>query len=89
MRCVDLRLAALAAPLFALLLASCGGNSSETTITGGGVNGGSGGTVVSVDTPTGPNTTEIVVDSGPASGFSLGAANIPYVTVTVCAPGSA
>ncbi|WP_372528485.1 DUF3443 family protein, partial [Piscinibacter sp.] len=30
----------------------------------------------------------MVVDTGPDSGFSLGAANIPYVTVTVCSPGS-
>jgi hypothetical protein len=39
--------------------------------------------------PQGDNTTEIVVDSGPVSGFALGAANLPYVTVKVCAPGSA
>ncbi len=82
MHCADRCLAALAASALALLLAGCGGNSSETTITGGGPS------VVTLDTPTGPNTTEIVVDSGPA-GFSVGAANIPYVTVTVCAPGSA
>ena len=81
MRCADRLLAALAASLFAVLIAGCGGNSTETTVTGGGPS------VVSLDTPIGPNTTEIVVDSGP-SGFSLGAANIPYVTVTVCAPGS-
>jgi len=40
-------------------------------------------------TPTGPNTTEIVVDQGPAGGFALGVTNLPYVTVTVCSPGSA
>jgi hypothetical protein len=88
MRCADRCLAALVASTLVGLLAGCGGSSSVTTISGGGINGG-GGTVVSLDTPTGPNTTEIVVDSGPASGFSLGAANIPYVTVTVCEPGSA
>ena len=87
MRCADPFLPALAAAALALLLAGCGGgNSSVTTITGGGLTGG---TTVRIDTPTGPNTTEVVVDSGPASGFSLGAANIPYVTVTVCEPGSA
>jgi hypothetical protein len=69
-------------------LVACGGNSTETTITGGGLSGGATGPVVSADAPTGPNTTEIVVDTGPASGFALGAANIPYVTVTVCTPGS-
>ncbi len=82
MRCADRRLAALVAPLLALWLAGCGGSSTETTVTGGPG-------PVSLDTPTGSNTTEIVVDTGPASGFSLGVANVPYVTVTVCAPGSA
>lgn len=38
--------------------------------------------------PTGPNTTEIVVDGGPPGGFVLGVTNVPYVTVTVCQPGS-
>ena len=71
-----------------LALAGCGGNSTETTITGGGLSGSPNGPVVSLDPPTGPNTTEVVVDTGPASGFALGAANIPYVTVTVCTPGS-
>lgn len=40
------------------------------------------------DTPTGPNTTEIVVDSGPPNGFALGVTNVPYVSVKVCAPGT-
>ncbi len=38
-------------------------------------------------TPTGPNTTEIVVDRGPVR-FGLGVTNVPYVTVTVCRPGA-
>ncbi len=79
----------LVAASSALWLAACGGNSTETRIIGGGLNGGSPGLVVTADTPTGPNTTEIVVDTGPDSGFALGAANIPYVTVTLCTPGSA
>lgn len=41
------------------------------------------------DMPTGSNTTEIVVDAGPAGAFALGVTNVPYVTVTVCSPGSA
>jgi hypothetical protein len=74
--------------LFAAMLTSCGGTSSETTLIGsGGPNGNGAGTVV-LDSPTGPNTTEVVIDSGPGGGFSLGAANIPYVSVTVCEPGS-
>ncbi|MEP7139403.1 MAG: DUF3443 family protein [Caldimonas sp.] len=90
MRCAERGFAALAASLLVLAIAGCGGgNSSVTTITGGGVSGGGGGTTVSLDTPVGPNTIDVVVDSGPPSGFSLGAANIPYVTVTVCEPGSA
>ena len=68
------------------LLAACGGGSSSST------------TTICRDasvcvsqevvqaTPTGPNTTEIVVDSGP--GFGLGVTNVPYVTVRVCNPGS-
>ena len=89
MTCASRYAAALAALALVFLQAGCGGgNSSVTTIIGGGTGGGTGGSVVAIDTPTGPNTTEIVVDSGPAQGFSLGAANIPYVTVTVCTPGS-
>jgi hypothetical protein len=38
---------------------------------------------------TDPNVTEIVVDGGPPGGFVLGVTNVPYVTVTVCSPGSA
>jgi len=70
-------------------LASCGGDSTVTTVTGAGSAGAKVGPVVSIAVPTGPNTTEIVVDSGPAAAFSLGVTNIPYVTVTVCSPGSA
>jgi hypothetical protein len=39
--------------------------------------------------PSGSNTTEIVVDVGPAGAFALGVTNVPYVTVTVCSPGAA
>jgi hypothetical protein len=81
-------LAGLAACALALLGACGGGNSSETTLIGSGVAGAQTGAVVVLDQPQGPNTTEIVVDAGPATGFSLGVANLPYVTVKVCAPGS-
>lgn len=91
MSCVERGLAALALlTATGILLAGCGGGTTtETTIIGGGTGSGSGSPVVTLDAPTGPNTTEIVVDAGPAQGFSLGAANIPYVTVTMCVPGSA
>ncbi len=83
-------LAAFAAWGLAALVAGCGGGSSSvTTLSGGGLTGGTGATQVAVTTPVGPNTTEIVVDAGPSTGFSLGAVNLPYVTVTVCTPGSA
>jgi|WetSurMetagenome_2_1015567.scaffolds.fasta_scaffold13434_4 hypothetical protein len=76
-------------PLLLVLLAGCGGgNSTQTSIVGGGLSGGQVGGEVSVDQPVGANTTEIVVDSGPVSGFSYGVTNLPYVSVTVCAPGS-
>jgi Protein of unknown function (DUF3443) len=83
-RCLALLVTAAAA-----VLVACGGGSTSST------------TVICKDpaicvaqqavqsTPSGPNTTEIVVDSGPASAFSLGVTNVPYVTVTVCSPGSA
>jgi hypothetical protein len=95
MRCIERgRVAAArlaAGAIVVAVLASCGGGTStETTISGAGVaGGGTGVTEVDATSPTGPNTTEIVVDAGPSAGFSLGAANVPYVTVTVCAPGSA
>ncbi len=72
----------------AVLLGSCGGeNSSSTTVICRDANVCVAQQVVQ-DTPTGTNTTEIVVDSGPTDAFALGVTNLPYVTVTVCAPGS-
>jgi hypothetical protein len=84
MRSVDgVRLARVLMMGAALLLAACGGgNSTVTTITGGGT-----GLTVSVDQPTGDNTTEVIVDAGPTSGFTS-SVNLPYATVTVCEPGS-
>ncbi len=67
--------------LAAGVVAGCGGNSTETRIIGGAPE-------AVVDQPQGPNTTEIVVDSGPGAGFSLGVVNLPYVSVKVCTPGS-
>lgn len=89
MRCVERALVLLA---LALALAGCGGggNSVETRCVGNceGVTPGVAGPEVAITEPGGSNTTEIVVDNGPAQGFSLGVTNLPYVTVTVCAPGS-
>ena len=85
MRCVERLRAGLA--LLALLLAGCGGgNSSTTTLI---VNGTPTPPVTATaDQPQGPNTTQIVVDAGPGGGFGAPPTNLPYVTVTVCAPGS-
>lgn len=79
----------LAAAVLLLALSGCGGgNSTETHCVGGNGSCQVSGTEVVLSEPSGPNTTEVVVDSGPSSGFSAGVANLPYVTVTVCAPGS-
>lgn len=90
MRCAE-RLAVMLACTLLLALAGCGGgNSVETRCVGAceGITPGQAGPEVNLTTPNGPNTTEIVVDNGPATGFSLGVTNLPYVTLTVCAPGS-
>jgi hypothetical protein len=75
-----------------LFLAACGGGSSDLTGGNGSGSGGGGGG----DTGTGSgqtiatiNNTNVVameVDAGPAGGG--GEINIPYVSVTICAPGS-
>jgi len=83
-----------------LLLAACGGGGGGTSTTTGSSSGGttttssgstttssSGGTTTPVS-----NTTPIVIDAGPAA-LNVGsgaytATNIPYITITVCAPGS-
>ncbi|MGN6530114.1 MAG: DUF3443 family protein [Burkholderiaceae bacterium] len=79
---------AACAGLAAALAACGGGSSSTTTITGPGGDGGTSVAAAHQDTPTGDNTTQIVIDDGPSGAFALGAVNVPYVTVTVCAPGS-
>lgn len=85
---IGARARALLVTAVAVVLISCGGGTTTvTTLTGGGLTGGAAQIVVQ-DTPTGPNTTEIVVDSGPPGAFSLGVTNVPYVTVTLCSPGS-
>lgn len=78
----------LAPLLAALVLAACGGNSTEVIQSGGGLNGDPTVQEVVLDQPTGDNTTEVVVDEGPVEAFALGVTNVPYVTVVVCQPGS-
>jgi len=87
MSCADQLRRAVCAAL-ACALAACGGSSSTTTLTGPGVGDGTSVAEAHLDVPTGDNTTQIVVDAGPSGGFAIGAVNVPYVTVTVCEPGS-
>ena len=71
------------------MLAACGGATTTSTTLICSSSSGCGEQVAVLDAPTGPNTTEIVVDSGPPGAFSLGVTNVPYVTIKVCRPGSA
>ena len=87
MSCVERLRHGLCAALLAAL-AACGGSSSTTTVTGPGVGSGTSVAEAHLDVPTGDNTTQILVDSGPAGSFALGAVNVPYVTITLCSPGS-
>ena len=69
-----------------IFLSACGGSdgllsSGSTTSGGGGTSGGN--TIASA----GANVVSVTVDGGP-SGAPTGIFNIPYVNVTVCAPGS-
>ena len=64
----------LVAALSLSLLAACGGSGS-----------GSGGTITPTPPPAVKNTATIVVDGGPTGAIN---ANVPYVTVTLCAHGS-
>ena len=68
-----------------LLLAACGGSGdSLLSSSGGGGNGSSGGNTIA---GAAANVVSVTVDSGPANA-GAGIFNIPYVTVTVCVPGS-
>ena len=78
---------ALVATMVIILLTACGGggNSSETHISGAGLNalGRSGPVVLPYAFTQGVNNMQVVVDSG-LDAFSLQNANILYATVTVC-----
>ncbi len=69
-------------------IAGCGGGGGGSTLatSSGGSSGGSGGgqTIVT----TGPNVVTMTVDSGPACSGCSGAVDIPYITLTVCVPGT-
>jgi len=71
----------------AFVLCACGGGGGSSSLTGSGGssgnggNGGSGGIAGA-----GPNVATITVDAGPTN--AVGVFNTPFVTVTICAPGS-
>jgi hypothetical protein len=80
--------------LFALIqltfLAACGGSGSDllgggSSTSGTGGSGGSGGQTIA---SAGANVVSMTVDAGPAGVGSDTTFNIPYITVTICAPGS-
>jgi hypothetical protein len=69
-------------------ISACGGGSGSGSLTPGGSNGNGNGNGGQVIASAGPNVATLVVDSGPtASNFV--ATNTPFVTVTICAPGTA
>ncbi len=71
---------------FVALLTACGGGTTTTSTTICKDPSVCATDLAEQSMPTGPNTTEIVVDSGPLGAFVLGVTNVPYVTVTVCSP---
>ncbi len=94
---------ALFALMQLFLLSACGGGGSSnlapasgnnggggvTTGGGGGTTGGGGGTTGGGgQNITGPNVVAITVDQGPAGLQSSVSLNTPFISVTVCAPGS-
>lgn len=72
----------LALLLGCMLLASCGGGGSSS----GQFYISSPGILTPAPTPNGSNSMAISVDAGPVQGYSQ--VNIPYVSVTVCTPGT-
>ena len=67
-----------------LFLAACGGNSE---LGGASSSSGGSGSSQTIATVNNTNVVSMEVDSGP-TGSSVVEANIPYVSVTICAPGS-
>jgi hypothetical protein len=74
-----------------LLLAACGGGSGGSVLGGssssGSSSGGSGSSGGNTIAGPGANVATMTVDAGP-TGANSGIFNIPYVSVTVCAPGN-
>ena len=71
-----------------IFLAACGGGGSDlsggTGSTGTGTGTGTGQTIA----PVGANVVQMIVNAGPSGAGSNATFNIPYVSVTICAPGT-
>ena len=72
-----------------IFLSACGGSGGGMSYLGGTTSTGSTGSTGSGSTlPSGPNVVAVTVDQGPQGLQSSVALNTPYISVTVCAPGS-
>jgi hypothetical protein len=69
------------------MLAGCGGGGGSSTVSTTPPSGSSPGTGATIATAGPPNVEPLVIDGGPA-GLPEPTANVAYVTVTVCVPGS-
>jgi len=72
------------------MITACGGGGSSNLNPGGGGGGGGGGWAGGgqVIASPGPNVVTLVVDQGPSGLTSSLAVNTPYITITLCAPGT-
>lgn len=73
--------------LIPVMLAGCGGGGGSSTVSTTPPSGGGTGTTATIATAGPPNVEPLVIDSGPA-GLPEPTANVAYVTITVCVPGS-
>jgi hypothetical protein len=77
----------LALALIPLLLAGCGGGGGGSSLAPTSGGGGTGTTTATIATAGPPNVEPLVIDGGPA-GLPEPTANVAFVTVKVCVPGS-
>jgi hypothetical protein len=77
----------LALALIPVMLAGCGGGGGSSTVSTTPPSGGGTGGTATIATAGPPNVEPLVIDGGPA-GLPESTANVAYVTITVCVPGS-
>jgi Protein of unknown function (DUF3443) len=68
-----------------LVLTSCGGGGGSSNINGG---GGGGGTTPTIAKAGPPNVEPIVIDGGAGLNLTSPSVNVPFISVTVCVPGT-